>query len=87
MPLRINAEAPDFTAQTMQGSISFHRWIGNSWAILFSHSNDFKPVCMTEVGCTAWLKPQFDQRDTKIIDLSIDPVAVALTRASCMRDA
>jgi thioredoxin-dependent peroxiredoxin len=74
MSLRINAEAPDFTAETTQGTLDFHDWIGNAWAILFSHPKDFTPVCTTELGYMAGLKPQFDRRNTKIIGLSIDPV-------------
>ena len=74
MSLRINDEAPNFTAETTQGSLNFHDWIGNGWAVLFSHPKDFTPVCTTELGYMARLKPEFDKRNTKILGLSVDAV-------------
>jgi alkyl hydroperoxide reductase subunit AhpC len=74
MALRIGDEAPNFTAQTTEGSIDFHNWIGDKWAVLFSHPKDFTPVCTTELGTMAKMKTEFDQRGVKIIGLSADPV-------------
>ena len=73
--LRINDVAPDFTAETSQGTIHFHDWIGNGWAILFSHPKDFTPVCTTELGYMAGLDPEFKKRNCKVIGLSVDPVS------------
>ena len=74
MNLKLGDTAPDFEAQTTEGTLSFHDWLGDSWAVLFSHPKDFTPVCTTELGYMASIKPEFDRRDVKIIGLSVDPV-------------
>jgi alkyl hydroperoxide reductase subunit AhpC len=74
MAIRLGDEAPNFTAETSEGTINFHEWLGDSWGVLFSHPRDYTPVCTTELGATAALKPEFDKRNVKVIALSVDPL-------------
>ncbi len=74
MAVRLGDEAPNFTAETSEGTINFHEWLGDSWGVLFSHPRDYTPVCTTELGVTAKLKSEFDRRNVKVIALSVDPL-------------
>ena len=75
MTLKINSVAPDFTAETSEGKLSFHEWLGDSWGVLFSHPKDFTPVCTTELGSLAKMKPEFEKRNVKVMGLSVDQVS------------
>jgi alkyl hydroperoxide reductase subunit AhpC len=86
MTLQIGEPAPDFAAETTQGRLQFHEWIGDGWAVLFSHPKDFTPVCTTELGYLAKIKPEFDRRGVKLIGLSVDPVAAHSAWASDIED-
>jgi alkyl hydroperoxide reductase subunit AhpC len=86
MTLQIGEPAPDFAAETTQGRLHFHEWIGDAWAVLFSHPKDFTPVCTTELGYLAKIKPEFDRRGVKLIGLSVDPVAAHSAWASDIED-
>src|SRR6187549_1969423 len=86
MSLRINDVAPNFSAETTEGPINFHEWIGDGWVVLFSHPKDFTPVCTTELGYMARLKPEFDRRNAKVIALSVDPVSAHVKWAADIQE-
>ena len=86
MSLHLGDVVPDFTAETTEGTLSFHQWLGMSWGVLFSHPKDFTPVCTTELGEVARLKPEFDRRDVKVIGLSVDPLEHHLTWAADIQE-
>jgi alkyl hydroperoxide reductase subunit AhpC len=86
MAIRLGDEAPNFTAETTEGTIDFHQWLGDSWAVLFSHPKDYTPVCTTELGAVAGLKPEFDKRGVKVIGLSVDAVDSHQGWASDIKD-
>lgn len=87
MAIRLGDTAPDFTAETTEGTINFHEWLGDSWGVLFSHPKDFTPVCTTELGTMAGMKPEFDKRNVKVMGLSVDPVENHKTWSQDIADA
>jgi alkyl hydroperoxide reductase subunit AhpC len=83
MPLRLGDEAPNFTAETTEGTVNFHEWLGNGWGILFSHPKDFTPVCTTELGTMARIMPEFKKRNAKVLAISVDPI---VSHKGCIKD-
>ena len=86
MTLKINSVAPDFTAETSEGKLSFHEWLGDSWGVLFSHPKDFTPVCTTELGSLAKMKPEFEKRNVKVMGLSVDQVSQHIKKKKYIKD-